>query len=89
MRGRFGLGDIMALTTVMLWGASFAIIKSAYDEFEPLAFAAVRFVLVSAALLTLLALLKQPLRVERRDLVRVAAVGLSHIALYQISSASD
>jgi drug/metabolite transporter (DMT)-like permease len=84
MRGRFGLGDVMALVTVMLWGASFAIIKSAYDEFAPLAFAALRFVLVSAALLALLAVLKQPFRFDRRDLPRVAAVGLSHIALYQI-----
>jgi drug/metabolite transporter (DMT)-like permease len=84
LRGRFGLGDAMALATVMLWGASFAVIKSAYGEFTPLAFTAVRFVLVSATLITLMALLKQPLRIARPDLPRVAAVGLSHIALYQI-----
>lgn len=84
MRGRLGLGDLMALTTVMLWGASFAIIKSAYSEFTPLAFTAVRFALASVALLALLTLIRQPLRIERADLPRVAAVGLAHIALYQI-----
>lgn len=81
---RFGIGDVLALVTVLLWGASFAIIKAAFSEFTPLAFAAVRFVLASAGLLAILAVLKQPLRIARADLPRVAAVGLSHIALYQI-----
>lgn len=44
-RRAFGLGDVLVLLTVMLWGASFTVIKSAYDEVSPLAFAAVRFVI--------------------------------------------
>jgi drug/metabolite transporter (DMT)-like permease len=75
---------VLALVTVLLWGASFSIIKAAFSEFAPLAFAGVRFVLASAGLLLILALQKQPLRIARADLPRVAAVGLSHIALYQI-----
>lgn len=81
---RFGLGDVFVLTTAVIWGGSFVVIKSAYAEFSPLAFAAVRFVLASAALLVIVAILRQPLTVARRDLLRVAAVGLLHVALYQI-----
>jgi len=80
----FGLGDVLALLTVLLWGSSFVVIKSAYDEFTPLAFAAVRFVAASAGLLVILAVLRQPLAIARRDLLRVAAVGVFHVGLYQI-----
>ncbi|MDR7534451.1 MAG: DMT family transporter [Armatimonadota bacterium] len=80
----FGLGDVFALTTVVLWGASFAVIKSAYDELTPLAFAAVRFVLASAALALVVAALRQPLRVARGDVPRTVVVGLCHVGLYQI-----
>jgi len=83
-RRAFGLGDVMALATVLLWGVSFTVIKSAYDEFTPLAFAGIRFVIASLGLLVILALLRQPLSVQRRDLARVAAVGLFHVAFYQI-----
>lgn len=82
--GRFGLGDVMALATVALWGASFTVIKSAYREFTPLGFAAVRFAIASAALLVLLAVMRRPLAIARADLARVAAVGASHVGLYQI-----
>ena len=83
-RRAFGLGDIMVLATVLLWGFSFTVIKSAYDEFTPLAFAGIRFVIASLGLLAILAVLRQPLSVQRRDLARVAAVGLFHVAFYQI-----
>jgi drug/metabolite transporter (DMT)-like permease len=69
---------------VLLWGASFTVIKSAYDEFTPLAFAGIRFVIASLGLLAILAVLRHPLSVQRRDLARVAAVGLFHVAFYQI-----
>jgi drug/metabolite transporter (DMT)-like permease len=74
----------MALATVVLWGASFTVVKSAYAEFTPLGFAAVRFVIASATLLVMLAAMRRPLAIARADLARVAAVGASHIGLYQI-----
>ena len=48
MRRVFGLGDLLVLITVVMWASSFTVIKSAYDEFTPLAFAAVRFAAASA-----------------------------------------
>ncbi|MBI3998834.1 MAG: DMT family transporter [Armatimonadetes bacterium] len=83
-RRAFGLGDVLVLVTVVLWGASFTVIKSAYDEFTPLAFAAVRFVIASLGMLLILMLLRQPLAIARRDLFRVATVGIFHVGFYQI-----
>jgi drug/metabolite transporter (DMT)-like permease len=80
----FGWGDVFVLITVMLWGASFTVIKSAYDEVTPLAFASLRFVIASLGMLLILAMLRQPLAIARRDLPRVAALGMFHVGLYQI-----
>jgi len=83
-RGAFGMGDVFVLTTVVLWGASFSVIKSAYHEFSPLAFASVRFVIASMGLLVILLARGQVPAIARRDLLRAAAVGVFHVGLYQI-----
>lgn len=84
MRKAFGIGDMLVLITAIMWASSFTVIKSAYDEFTPLAFAAARFVAASAGMLLLLALLRRPLAVNRSDLLRAAIVGVFHVGLYQI-----
>ncbi|MGH2347975.1 MAG: DMT family transporter [bacterium] len=82
-RRAFGWGDVLVLTTVVLWGASFTVIKSAYDEVTPLAFASVRFIIASLGLLLILGIMRQPLAIARRDLLRVAVLGFLHVGLYQ------
>ncbi len=84
MRRVFGLGDVLVLIVVVLWASSFTVIKSAYDEFSPLAFAAVRFSAASLGMLVLLSLLRRPLLIARRDLLRAAIIGAFHVGLYQI-----
>lgn len=84
MRRAFGLGDLFVVITAVIWATSFTVIKSAYDEFTPLAFAAVRFAGATGGMLLLLALLRRPLRVARSDLVLTAVVGLFHVGFYQI-----
>jgi len=79
-----GLGDVFVLITVVLWAASFTVIKSAYDEFTPLAFAAVRFVIASLGLLVIMLAWRQPIRIARGDLLRTAVVGVFHVGLYQL-----
>jgi drug/metabolite transporter (DMT)-like permease len=83
-RSAFGIGDLFTLTTVVLWGTSFTVIKAAYHEFTPLSFAAVRFVIASLGLLAILAARGQAPRIARGDLLRAAAVGVFHVGLYQI-----
>ncbi len=82
-RRAFGLGDILVLATVVLWGASFTVIKSAYDEVTPLAFASVRFIIASLGMLLIMAVLRQSLAIARRDVLLVAILGFLHVGLYQ------
>lgn len=84
MRRAFGWGDLFVIIVAGIWASSFTVIKSAYDEFLPLAFASVRFMAASVGMLLLLALLRRPLRVARGDLLRAAVVGVFHVGLYQI-----
>lgn len=83
MSKTFGVGDLLVLTTVMLWGASFTVIKSAYAEFTPLSFAAVRFVIASLGLLLITALRRESLSFARSDLPRIAGLGVCVVTLYQ------
>src|SRR3972149_11545423 len=83
-RGAMGLGDVFVLITVVLWAASFTVIKSAYDEFTPLPSAAVRFVIASLGLLVIMLAWRQPIRIARGDLLRTAVVGVFHVGLYQL-----
>ncbi len=83
MSKTFGVGDLLVLTTVMLWGASFTVIKSAYAEFTPLSFAAVRFAIASLGLLLITALRRESLSFARSDLPRIAALGVCVVTLYQ------
>ncbi|MDR7469910.1 MAG: DMT family transporter [Armatimonadota bacterium] len=84
MRRVFSLGDVLVLVTVVLWASSFTVIKAAYDEFTPLAFAAARFAAASGGMLLLLVVLRRPLAIARRDLSYAALVGVFHVSLYQI-----
>ncbi len=84
MRRVFGLGDVLTLATVILWASSFSVIKTAYDAFTPLAFAAMRFTVASVGMLVLLVALRRPFSVARRDLPRAALVGVFHVGLYQL-----
>lgn len=79
----FGAGDLLVLATVVLWAASFAVIKSAYAEFAPLSFAATRFAIASLGLLLATALRREPLAFARSDLPRIAALGVCNVTLYQ------
>lgn len=61
------LVDAAMLGLVIVWGANFAVIKSALAEFSPLAFNALRFTLASAVLLSLTWYVERDLSLPRRD----------------------
>jgi len=84
VRKAVGLGDLFVILVAVIWASSFTVIKSAYNEFLPLAFASVRFIAATGGMLLLLALLRRPLRVARGDLLRAAVVGAFHVGFYQI-----
>jgi drug/metabolite transporter (DMT)-like permease len=69
---------------VLVWGVNFAVVKHALEDFDPLAFNALRFAL--ASLLVLLVLRAQgPLTLpDRRDLPRILLLGLVGNLVYQL-----
>ena len=72
------------LLVVLVWGANFAVVKSALTEFPPLAFTALRFT-AAAALLTLIVYAREgSLAPPRGSFWKLAGLGLVGNTVYQL-----
>lgn len=84
MRVRLTRTDFLVLCVVLIWGATFSVVKYGLREIGPLAFTAVRF---SGAALLLLAWVwvaeGRPV-IRREDWLVVVLVGLTAIGVYQV-----
>jgi drug/metabolite transporter (DMT)-like permease len=84
------LPELAALSVVVVWGSTFTLTKSAYTEFQPLAFGFARFViivLVSFAVLAMHARRNNHVhwwRIKRRDLPLFILTGICGYTLYQL-----
>jgi drug/metabolite transporter (DMT)-like permease len=78
------LVDGALLSVTLVWGFNFAIMKSLYSWVHPLAFTFVRFITATATLWLILKLRRQPLGIERRDLVELTWLGILANTIYQI-----
>jgi drug/metabolite transporter (DMT)-like permease len=80
--------DLGLLFVVLIWGFSPALFKFALEELQPLAFVFVRFVLLSAVSLVVLAWRGarggQAWRIRRRDVPPLILSGLSGYGIYQL-----
>jgi len=84
MDKRARVSHILLGMVAFIWGANIGIIKSAYQDFHPLYFAALRFT-ASGALILFVVLLKEGnLRIRRQDWGTVLVIALPGMALYQI-----
>jgi len=63
----FGVVDLSLLGLVTVWGANFAVIKSALSEMTPMAFNALRFAGASVVILILTWIVERDLSIARRD----------------------
>jgi drug/metabolite transporter (DMT)-like permease len=70
--------------TVLPWGASFAAIRAALQDYSPAHLVLLRFIIASLALGGYAWLVRMPLP-ARRDIAAMAAMGLVGVALYQLS----
>lgn len=90
MAGRSGNGgwrqwiDGEAFLAVLIWGASFPIVKHGVDSFGPLSFAVWRLIVAIGCLLVWLRLRGESLRVRRQDLPRLAMAGFGAMGIFQI-----
>lgn len=82
-RPSFGLVDLSLLGLVAVWGANFAVVKSALSEMTPLAFNALRFTGASVVTLGLTWAVRRELHIVRRDWGRLLLLGFFSNFVYQ------
>ncbi len=79
----FGWTDWMLVALILIWGANFAVVKSAVSEITPLAFNAVRFGTASLLILLLVAIMERDLHIPRSDWGLLLLLGFISTSLYQ------
>ena len=75
--------DALLLSTVVIWGFNYAIVKMTFRYFHPIAFNAVRFTVSSAAMYFVLKMRGEGLRIASPDIRRILWLGFITNAFYQ------
>jgi len=83
MRGRLSHNDVLVLCVVLIWAASFSVVKFGLREMGPLSFASVRFAAAAVFLLVWVCIAEGRPTIRREDWLRVLLVGLTAIGVYQ------
>ncbi|HUW95941.1 MAG TPA: EamA family transporter [Anaerolineae bacterium] len=83
MRARLGRTDLLVLSVVLIWAASFSVVKYALREMGPLAFSSVRFGSASGILLIWAWVTEGKPVIRREDWLRTILVGLTAVGVYQ------
>ena len=78
------IGHFLLGVVVLTWGANFGIVKSAYDTFPPLLFAALRFTVMGILLLFATFWREKEIRIRKEDWGKVIMVGAMGLGLYQV-----
>lgn len=80
-----GIGtDLGLILVATIWGVNFSVIKVVLVELDPLALNALRFPMAAAALAVALRAVPGPLLPDRRDALRVIALGIVGNVAYQL-----
>ncbi|HLS89070.1 MAG TPA: DMT family transporter, partial [Sphingobacteriaceae bacterium] len=80
----FTTADSAMLAVAAIWGGSYAIVKDAYREIDPMPFLLVRFTLASLALVPVIWRLRRQWPVGRSQWLGTVLVGLVGIGAYQL-----
>ena len=83
MRVRLSRTDLLVLFVLVVWAASFSVVKHGLREMGPLSFATIRFVVAAILLLGWAWVAEGKPVIRRGDWLRVALVGLTTIGAYQ------
>ena len=75
--------DALLLSTVLIWGFNYAIVKMTFRYFHPIAFNAVRFTVSSAAMFLVLKMRGEGLRIASHDIRSILWLGFIANAFYQ------
>ena len=84
------LPELTALAVVIVWGSTFTLTKSVYEEMQPLAFGFVRFIAITLIAFAVLAFQARRhhrpdwWRIQREDLPLFVLTGLCGYTFYQL-----
>ncbi len=78
------LGHLLLVIVVLTWGANYGIVKSAFRDFSPVLFGALRFTLSGLLVLLITWKWEKGITIQKRDIQKVAWVGALGIGVYQI-----
>jgi drug/metabolite transporter (DMT)-like permease len=82
MKNRF-TGDALMIVTAMLMGSSYPFAKDVLAVMSPLLYSASRYLVASLFLFAMMALLRKPIALPRRDWVPMIVLSLIGVALFQ------
>jgi drug/metabolite transporter (DMT)-like permease len=76
-------GDLLMIVTAMLMGSSYPFAKDVLSVMSPLLYSASRYLVAALFLFAMMALLRKPLALPRRDWVPMIVLSLIGVALFQ------
>lgn len=76
-------GDLLMVVTAMLMGSSYPFAKDVLAVMSPLLYSASRYLVAALFLFAMMALLRKPLALPRRDWVPMIVLSLIGVALFQ------
>jgi drug/metabolite transporter (DMT)-like permease len=76
-------GDLLMIVTAMLMGSSYPFAKDVLAVMSPLLYSASRYLVAALFLFAMMALLRKPLALPRRDWVPMIVLSLIGVALFQ------
>lgn len=82
MKSRF-TGDLLMIVTAMLMGSSYPFAKDVLAVMSPLLYSASRYLVAALFLFAMMALLRKPLALPRRDWLPMIVLSLIGVALFQ------
>ncbi len=84
MKVRLTRTDLLVFCVLVIWAATFSVLKYALREIGPLALAALRFLVTAALLLIWVWVAEGKPIIKRGDWIWIVLLGLTAIGLYQI-----
>jgi drug/metabolite transporter (DMT)-like permease len=77
------LAEVGALAVMVVWAGNFIVVKGALTELPPVAFTTIRFALAAVVLLVACRLIEGSVRLPRRDVIPLFALGAVGFGIYQ------
>ena len=78
------LGHLLLIIVVLTWGANYGIVKSAFQDFSPVLFGALRFTLSGLLVLATTWRWEKGISIQKQDFWKVVWIGALGIGVYQI-----